>query len=91
MLKTYARNPHELARVLECETRITCSEAFIRGGLARLEAEAGGRVQKGTMVFNRFVSGKLESRFAQDQYWLRAPYQPGYLENYRIHTGKEDG
>lgn len=89
MLKTFARNPHELARVLECETRITCSEAFIRGGIARLEAEETGNVQAGTMVFNKFMDGELVSRFQQDKYWLRPPYADGYLENYRICTGKE--
>jgi hypothetical protein len=32
MQMTYARNPHELARVLECESRVTVAEIYLHLG-----------------------------------------------------------
>ncbi len=39
MQLTYARNPHELARVMECETRMTTSKSFIQCALAEIRAK----------------------------------------------------
>lgn len=88
MKKTYARNPHELARVLECETRITCSEAFIRGGISRLEEEEKGNINSDTLVFNSYTNGKMNVRLDADKYWLRGAYEDDYLKNYEKITGK---
>lgn len=82
MQQTYARNPHELARVLECETRITCSEVILNACISKIEAETSGKLQKDTLMFNRMVDGKIETTFDTDKYWLRAPYAADYLENY---------
>lgn len=87
---TYARNPHELARVMECETRITCSEAFIQGCIARIRAGQQGVSEK-DYVFNRLHDGKTETFVRPHNYWLQAPYSASYLENYRLHRAKEGG
>ena len=82
MQLTYARNPHELARVLECETRITCSEVFLEACIAKIEAEQRG-VGKDAYIFNQLVNGKVVTTYREHNYWLKAPYAPTYLENYR--------
>jgi succinate dehydrogenase/fumarate reductase flavoprotein subunit len=81
MQQTYARNPHELARVLECETRITCSEVFLEACIAKIQAEEKG-VDKDTYIFNQLVDGKVVTTYKEDKYWLKPPYASTYLENY---------
>ena len=53
-----------------------------------------------TYIFCRLEEGRVLTRYAPSQYWLKAPYQGGYLENYelcrskendRLAFGKEDG
>jgi len=39
MQQMYARNPHELGRVLECQTRMRSSEMFLRSGIAKIEKD----------------------------------------------------
>lgn len=82
MQMTYARNPHELARVMECETRITVSEMFLHACLAKLHLDEEG-LEPGTYVFHHLEGDKLCTTFRPDKYWLKAPYAPTYLENYR--------
>jgi succinate dehydrogenase/fumarate reductase flavoprotein subunit len=79
--QTYARNPHELARVLECETRITVSEVYLHACIAKIEEEKnrGGR---GKLIFNQLADGKVITTVRERRYWLKAPYAPSYLENY---------
>lgn len=36
---TYARNPHELARVMECETRLTVSSLFMKACITLLQVQ----------------------------------------------------
>jgi len=92
MQQTYARNPHELARVIECETRITCSEVFLNACISKIEAENSGILQKDTLIFNQLVDGEIKTTFDTDKYWLCAPYAPNYLENYNncIAAERED-
>ena len=80
--KTYARNPHELARVLECETRITVSEIFLHACIARIEAEKEKSIDDSGYIFNQLKNGKVETIRKKSRYWLEKPYAPGYLENY---------
>lgn len=82
---TYARNPHELARVLECRTRISVSSLFMEACIARIEAEENG-VPDDEFLFNRLAGGNVLSRAAGKDYWLKPPYESGYLENYINHT-----
>lgn len=88
MQLTYARNPHELARVMECETRITCSEIFIKACIAKIKANEAG-VEKNKYLFNHLEGDQVVTTIRDDQYWLQEPNKPTYLENYKSHTALE--
>jgi len=87
---TFARNPHELARVLECETRFVVSELYLYACIARIEAEDSGTLDDG-YIFNRLDGDKVLTIHKESQYWLKGENAPGYLENYRRHREKERG
>jgi hypothetical protein len=91
MQLTYARNPHELARVLECESRITTAEVYLQLGIAGCLA-ADDDAAKGKVVFTKHVGGKLVNTYKEDKWWLKAPYAPTYKENYeRCRTLEKEG
>ena len=81
MQHTFARNPHELARVLEGETRMTVSEAYLYACITevrtKMEDAAGNDI-----VFLQMVEGKPIPVHKKNGYWLAPPYAPTYLENY---------
>ena len=81
---TFARNPHELARLMEVETRMTIGEIFLHGGLSQL-----GGVPKGSYLFIRLEDGRVLTETREPQYWLKGENAPTYLENYRRATAKE--
>lgn len=88
MQLTYARTPHELARVLECESRITNSELFLRAGIAKLEnQEKGGDPE--LYMFHQLVEDQFCTTYREKDYWLHAPYADNYLENYLQCRSKE--
>lgn len=87
---TYARNPHELARVLECETRLTCSKAYICGCISKLESERLG-VDGDTYIFNSLDGDRVITEYRGKEYWLKPPYASSYLENYQRCRAKERG
>ncbi len=94
----YVRNPHELARTLECLTRITVGEIIMQASLAR-------RASSQVLNFNRLDYPEIDPaewhklitvrREGDDikigeqpvNYWLAPPYAPTYEENYRKHCG----
>ena len=76
--KTFARNPHELARVLECETRITVSDMIMRSCLAKLQSEDDGS----RFMFTYLKNDEFSVEYKENMYWLKAPYAPTYRENY---------
>ena len=78
---TYARNPHELARVLECETRLTISEIYLHGCKLKLSMD-GENLPDDTYIFCRLADGDVTIRYEQPEYWLKAPCEAGYLDNY---------
>lgn len=88
MQLTYARNPHELARVLEDHTRITLGELLLEGCLEQMEH--GEEVPKGTYVFYRQKDGKIQTVLKPDQFWLKPPYETSYLENYQKIRAEEE-
>jgi hypothetical protein len=88
MKLTYARNPHELARVLECETRMTVSRLFMEACISKIEAEESG-IPDDSFVFNRLENGRTVTEIREKDYWLHPPYAPDYLENYKKHTAQE--
>ena len=83
MQMTYARNPHELMRVLECETRVTCSEVFLHACIAKIKAEDNG-TDKDKLNFMHQNNGQIVITQKEKGYWLKAPYAPTYLENYNL-------
>ena len=85
---TYARNPHELARVLECETRFTVSELFLHACISRIEAEDAGLDAEG-YIFNRLDGDEVRTIHKEPKYWLKGDNAPTYLENYRKCRAKE--
>jgi succinate dehydrogenase/fumarate reductase flavoprotein subunit len=88
MQLTYARNPHELARVLECESRITVAEIYLHLCLANFKAAEEGADEKKRM-FVKQVDGETVITYRDDQWWLKPPYAPTYLENYERCTALE--
>ncbi|MBD5133418.1 MAG: FAD-binding protein [Clostridiales bacterium] len=80
---TYARNPHELARVLECDTRLTISEMYLHGCKLKLNMERE-RLPEDTYLFCRLEDGKVLTRTDEPQYWLKAPCADSYLKNYEL-------
>ena len=82
MQMTYARNPHELVRVLECETRATVSEAYMRVCIAKLQADKQG-LRRDQFLFNHMEGDEVISEIREDEFWLKPPYAPTYLENYQ--------
>jgi hypothetical protein len=81
MQRTYARNPHELARVLEAESRVTVAEIYLYLALANFENDAEG-VSRGKLMYTKLLGGELIRNYKEDGWWLKAPYKPTYQENY---------
>jgi succinate dehydrogenase/fumarate reductase flavoprotein subunit len=90
MQMTYARNPHELWRVLESESRITIGEIYLYSCLGKLKAEKSGD-NKGKAIFNQLKDGALVTTFKEENWWLKPPYAPTYLENYEKCIAAEKG
>ncbi len=103
MNQTYARNPHELGRVLECATRMRSAEMFLRAAIGKFDKDLevfGGYpgtahppagIKSYEFMFNYFENDEFKTVFKDDQYWLQKPNLPGYLENYercRANEGK---
>ena len=85
---TYAYNPHELWRLMECENRITVGQVYLNSCIAQLKAQKSGE-DEGKVMFNQLKDEKLVTTFKEDKYWLKAPYAPTYLENYEKCTAAE--
>jgi succinate dehydrogenase/fumarate reductase flavoprotein subunit/NAD-dependent dihydropyrimidine dehydrogenase PreA subunit len=91
----YARNPHELVRVLECLTHITVGEMVIHASLGRKASSlllAFNRIDypERPKEWNRFLTIKLENGTVKTgelplNYCLLPPNAPTYGENYSLH------
>ena len=89
MQMTYARNPHELSRVLECESRVTTGEVYLNLAKANFR-EANKPERKADMLMlNKFIDGELITTYRDKEWWLKAPYSSDYLENYTKHRALE--
>jgi hypothetical protein len=87
---TYARNPHELARVMEAESRVTVAEIYLYLCLANFRAN-DANVSKEQLMYNKLIDGELITTFKENGWWLKAPYAPTYLENYeRIRANEKE-
>ena len=94
----HARNPHELARSLECISRLTVSELVMHSCLAR---KASSKVlnfkrldfpdmdppewQK--LVTLRKQKNDVVAGERSPDFWLEPPFRPTYRENYEKHCG----
>ena len=86
--RTYARNPHELARVSECDTRLTISEMYLQGCLIQKE----NKVEDGCYLFPKLTDGgEIVVRVDVPDYWLKGKNYPSYLENYEYCRREEKG
>jgi len=81
---TYARNPHELVRVLECENRITVSEMFLIGCKSKYLADKQGI--NGKFITDKLLEdGSIATDYVDLDFALKPPYEPTYLANYLKH------
>jgi len=78
---TYARNPHELARVMEAESRLTVAEIYLHLCLANIKA-AEENIGDSKLMYSKFIDGRLMTKYKEDYWWLKPPYAPTYKENY---------
>jgi succinate dehydrogenase/fumarate reductase flavoprotein subunit len=96
--RVYARNPHELARTLECMTHITVGEIIMHASLNRkassvplcfdrLDYPQPDPPEWEKLVVLKLENGNLEVTELPIDYWLKPPYAPTYEENYRKHSG----
>jgi len=96
--RTYVRNPHELARFLECMVRLTVSEIILNASLARkassemLDFKRLDYPEVDPPEWDKFVTIKLENGKVKAgelpfNFWLLPPNATGYKENYERHCG----
>jgi len=96
--RTYIRNPHELARTLECFSRITVGEMIMHACLARRASSPALGFKRidypevDPPEWNKFVTTRLENGEVKVgelplNYWLLPPNAPTYEENYKRHCG----
>lgn len=94
----YVRNPHELARTLECLTRITVGEITMQASLARkassrelsfnrLDYPEVDPPEWNKLLTIKLDNGNIKLGELPNDYWLKPPYAPTYEENYRKHNG----
>ena len=93
----YARNPHELCRVLECLTHMTIGEIIMQASLARKASSALLDFKRldypevdppewHKIVTIRQENNEVKAGELPMKYWLLPPYSPNYEENYRKHS-----
>jgi succinate dehydrogenase/fumarate reductase flavoprotein subunit len=94
----YARNPHELARSLECQTYLTVGEIIMRSSLARKASSSDLEFNRldypemdppewQKLVTLRLENGDVKVGEKPINYWLLPPNDSSYEENYRKHCG----
>ena len=92
----YVRNPHELARTLECLTRITIGEIIFNASLARKASSAVLNFSRldypevdppewHKLVTLKQVNQEIKTGELPVNYWLMPPYASTHEENYKIH------
>jgi succinate dehydrogenase/fumarate reductase flavoprotein subunit len=93
-----ARNPHELARSLECLTHITVGEIMMHASLARKASSFALEFKRldypeldppewTKLVTIALENGEVKIGEVPANYWLLPPNAPTYEENYVRHCG----
>jgi succinate dehydrogenase/fumarate reductase flavoprotein subunit len=96
--RAYARNPHELARVLECYSRITAGEVMMRAslerkasskalGFNRLDYPEMDPPEWTKLIALRLEDGDMKVGEHPVDYYLEAPNASSFEENYQKHCG----
>lgn len=91
-----AANPHELARIAECQSIISTGEAVIHASLARkassellnftrLDYPAVDPPEWQKLLAIKLTDGKVTVGELPFDYHLQPPYAPTYEENYNLH------
>ena len=85
-------NPHDLARTMECEVRLTVGEAIMQQSLARKSSsielnferldDKGEQETEKKFITIRFNGSEVEIGELPYQYWLKGENAPTYRENY---------
>jgi succinate dehydrogenase/fumarate reductase flavoprotein subunit len=94
----FARNPHELCRVLECHTHMTVGEIIMQASLARkassllLDFKRLDYPQVDPPEWHKIITIRLENGGIQVgeqplSYYLKPPYASSCAENYSKHCG----
>jgi succinate dehydrogenase/fumarate reductase flavoprotein subunit len=94
----FARNPHELCRVLECHTHMTVGEIIMQASLARKASSAMLDFKRldyskvdppewHKIITIRQENGSIKVRELPLNYWLLSPYASSCEENYSKHCG----
>jgi len=92
----FARNPHELCRVMECQTHMTIGEIIMQASLERkassllldfkrLDFPDVDPPKWDKIITIRQENGSLKVGELPMRYWLLPPYAPSCEENYRKH------
>lgn len=93
---TFAANPHELGRVLECFSLITWGEVMMHASLQRKTSSIYLNFRRidfpqldppewHKLMPIRLEDGKVKVRELPVDYHLKPPYAPTYEENYNLH------
>lgn len=99
--EVFARNPHELARVMEAFSRLTVGQMIMHASLGRKASSAACDFQRvdypevDPPEWDKYVTIKLEDGEVKTgerpcDYWLREPFASSYEENYAAHCGLDD-
>jgi succinate dehydrogenase/fumarate reductase flavoprotein subunit len=95
--RVFARNPHELMRVLECHSRLIVGEMIIHASLARRASNSAldfhrlDFPQIDPPQWDKFVTirmnsrGDVESGEKPGDFWLKPPFSNTFDENYERH------
>jgi len=94
----FARNPHELARTLECLVRLRVGEIVMHSSLARKASILNPEFKRmeypetDSPESEKFVTIRQKDKEVNVgelplNYWLLPPYAPTYKENYERYCG----
>ena len=99
--EVFARNPHELARVMEAFSRLTVGQMIMESSRARKASSRACDFERVDypevdppewdkyVIIKREEDGITISDMPCD-YWLQEPYASSYAENYDAHNGLDE-